>query len=204
MTEDRPPLAGRPDILLMLQEGLPDDIEVEARTLLERPGLTLMVIRQPGGPYAGAELYLPSAIALFVTAGFFNGLLQEVSKDAYGALKATSIALWKRAAGLNVTRIGSAGKVSASSRYSLAYSITGEVVPGLSFKFVVQTDVRTHNVEVGIATFVDLIDDLLNDRVGEEDVKALLTSKPVGGTVLVTFDAESRKIIPVNAFEERR
>lgn len=203
MADVSTPLTRRPDILLMLQEGLPDDIESEVRAALDRPGLNLVVIHRPGGPYAGVELYLPSAIALFVAAGFFNGVLQEVGKDAYGAFKATAITLWKRAAGLNVVPIGSAGKVSSSRRYSLAYSITGEVWPGLNFKFLVQTEVNMDDAEVGISAFVDLVDDLLNDRVGEEDVKALLTYKPVGGTVLVTFDAASRKIVPVNAFEGR-
>lgn len=196
--------ADRPDIVLMLQEGLPDDIESEVRMQLERSGFNLMVIHQPGGPYAGIELYLPTAIALFVTAGFFNGVLQELGKDAYVAFKKTAFALWKRAARLNVTLIGSAGKVSPNRRYSAAYSITGEVVPDLNFKFIIQTDVSADDAEGGIEAFIKLIDNILNDRLSEADLKALLTYQPVGRTVLVTFDSASRTIVPVDAFADRR
>ncbi len=203
MTDASPELFSPPQVLLMLQEGLPNEIEEEARTHLERPGVRFAVLRQPGGPYAGVELYLPSAIALFVAAGFFNGMLQEGGKDAYVALKKAAVALWKSAAGLNLVSIGTAGKLSKSRRYSLAYSVTGEVVPGLNFKFVVQTEISALDLESGVVAFFDLIDDLHNDRVSEENIKALLTYKPVGGTILVTFDAERRMIVPVNAFEGR-
>lgn len=203
MTDVSPELSNRPNVLLMLQEGLPDEIEVEARTHLERPDLKFAVLRQPGGPYAGIELYLPSAIALFVAAGFFNGMLQEGGKDAYVALKKAAVALWKRAVGLDLVSIGTAGKMHESRCYSLVYSITGEVVSGINFKFIVQTEISALDLEAGVGAFVDLIDDLHNDRVSEENIKALLTYKPVGGTVLVTFDAGRRLIIPVNAFDGR-
>lgn len=203
MANDTLPPADRPDIVLMLQEGLPADIESEVRTQLERSGFNLLVIHQPGGPYAGIELYLPTAIALFVTAGFFNGVLQELGKDAYVAFKQTALALWKRAARLNVTLIGSAGKVSPTRRYSAAYSITGEAAPGLNFKFVIQTDVSADDAEGGIEAFINLIDNILNDRLSEVDLKALLTYQPVGRTVLVTFDSASRAIVPVDAFTDR-
>jgi hypothetical protein len=74
-------------------------------------------------------------------------------------------------------------------------------VPGLNFKFLIQTEIDAETAEAGIGAFVDLIRDLLDDRLAEADVRALLTYKPVSGTVLVTFDAASRKIIPVNGFE---
>lgn len=203
MANDTLPPADRPDIVLMLREGLPNDIESEVRTQFERSGFNLMVIHQPGGPYAGIELYLPTAIALFVTAGFFNGVLQELGKDAYVAFKKTAFALWKRATRLNVTLIGSAGKVSPNRRYLATYSITGEVIHGLNFKFIIQTDVSDDDAEGGIEAFIKLIDNIINDLLSEEDLKALLTYQPVGRTVLVTFDSASCTIIPVDAFADR-
>jgi len=197
--EDMP--SRRPDILLMLLEGLPDDIEADVRAQLDEPGLDFRVVRHPGGPYAGAELYLPTAVGLFAAAGFFNGVLQEAGKDAYVSFKAAALALWRRVAGLKVTAIGSAGKVSPKQRFSLSYSITGEVIPGLNFKFLLQTEVNMETAEIGIGAFVDFIDNLLNDRMSEADIKALLTYKPVAGTALVTFDVASRKIVPVNGLE---
>ncbi|WP_452030109.1 hypothetical protein [Azospirillum palustre] len=204
MSNDKSYLLNRPDFMLMLLDGLPEDIEKEFRAQLGRSNLNLMVIHQPSVPYAGIELYLPTAIALFVTAGFFNGVLQELGKDAYIAFKKAAFVLWKRAARLNITLMGSAGKVPPIRRYSAAYSIIGEISPGLSFKFIVHTDISTDDAEGGIDAFMTLIDNILNDRLSEEDLKALLTYQPAGRTVLVTFDSASRKIVPVDAFANQR
>lgn len=202
MQEQINSLLGRPDILLMIQDGLPDNIEAEVLAHLDELGLSLRVIRHSGGPYAGVELYVPTALALFAAAGFFNGVLREAGKDAYFAFKGAALALWRRASVLTVTAVGTSGKASPTQRFSLAYSITGEMVPGLNIKFLIQTEINPETAEAGISAFVDLIHDLLNDRMTEADVTALLTYKPVNGTVLVTFDAASRKIIPVNGFEK--
>lgn len=203
MADDANDLSGRPAILLGFLKELPDDIETDFRAALGDPRINLQIIRRAWGPFAGVELYLPTAIALFVTAGFFNGVLQEAGKDVYIGLKRAASALWRRAAGLGVSMMTSAGKTSSIQRYSLAFSITGEVTPSLSFKFLIQTELDPETAEAGITAFLDLIHDLLNDQVDEEDVNALLTYQPVGGIVLVTFDAASAKIIPVNAFEGR-
>ena len=201
MSDDIDHLLGRPDILLMLQEGLPSEIEFEFREEITRPGLKVAVVRSPGGPYAGVELYLPSAIGLFIAAGFFNGFLQEIGKDAYVILKATAISLWKRASQLKMTTLGSHGKVGQARRFSLAYSITSEIIPELKLKLVVKNGVDIVEAEAGIEAFVELVDDLLNDRISDNDINALLAYKPSGGLVLVTFDATIRKIVAVNAFE---
>lgn len=201
MKQQRNSLSGRPDILLMIQDGLPANIEADVRAHLDNLGLNVGIVRHPGGPYAGVELYLPTALALFVAAGFFNGVLQEAGKDAYAAFKGAAIALWRHASGLTVAAVGTTGKISPTKRFSLAYSITGETVPGLNFKFLIQTEINAETAEAGIGAFVDLIRDLLNDRLPEADVRALLTYKAVNGTVLVTYDAETRKIIPVKGFE---
>lgn len=204
MTTDPDATAARPDMLLMLLEGVPAAVENEARALLEIPGLNLAVVHHPGGPYGGVELYLPSAIALFFSGAFFTGLMGEVSKDAYVALKAAAKALWTRSRALNVSAVASApGKLSADQPYSLAWSMTGEVAPGLNFKFLIQTEIDPDDAEAGIAAFVDMIDDLIEDRMSKADVEALLTYQPRGGTVLVAWDATTRRIVPVDAFAGR-
>lgn len=192
----------RPDILLMLREGLPDQIEAEVRTTLNQPDLNLKVIRQPGGPFDGVELYLPTAIGLFVAAGFFNGFLQEAGKDAYAALKEAAKNLWHRASELNIRLIGTSGKISKKRQFSLVYSITGEVATGLNFKFLVQAEISHDDAEDGISAFIDLIADILNERLTEQEVQSLLACKPIGGTVLVKFDTKARMIVPVDPFED--
>jgi hypothetical protein len=200
MTDINDEALERPDIFLMLHEAVPNEVELSFRQKFHSSDVKIAIERNLGGPYAGIELYLPTTIALFIAAGFFNGFFQEAGKDAYVALKGAAVDLWRRSRSIRLVMIGTKGKVSSKHVYSLAYSITGAVVPGLNFKFVIKSDIDQDTAEEGIAAFLDLIDCLLNDRVAEADVSALLTYRPVGGTVLVTFDPEKRKIIPVNAF----
>lgn len=115
-------------------------------------------------------------------------------------LKKAAISLWKHSIQLSPVVVGSVGKISKARNYSLVYSITSEISAGIQFKFVVQTDITATDLEFGVEAFVELIDDLHHGRVSEENVRALLTYKPVGGTVLVTFDVNRRMIVPVNAF----
>jgi hypothetical protein len=191
-----------PHVLIMLLESLPDDFAAATCADLDLPGLDARVVRHAGGPYAGVELYLPAAAALFIAAGFFNGFLNKAGEDAYGGLKRATKALWRRTQHLSVRVGGTPGKVAAAKRFSLAFSVTGQLVPGLNFKLVIRSDIAPGDAEAGIDAFLDLLDDLYNDRLSRADCEALLTYRPVGGTVLVTFDAEARRIVPVNAFAQ--
>jgi hypothetical protein len=92
--------------------------------------------------------------------------------------------------------MGSSGKTS-SSGFSLDYSITGEILPGLRFKLVLQSDVPAEVGAAGVEAFLDLIRDLHAGTLPDEVVAQLLTHEPIGGTVLVTFDAESGAIAAI-------
>jgi hypothetical protein len=194
--------ADPPHILLMLLDDLP--VETEAATLasLNLPGLDVRVMHRKNTPFAGMELYLPTAAMLFVAAGFFNGFLQKAGEDGYDALKIAAKALWRKMQGLSLVLVGTPGKVPANRRFSLAYSIAGEIVPGISFKFMLQSDIDPQDAEKRIVAFLDLIAAVHNDRLENPDMEALLTYRPVGGIVVVTYDAEQCKIVPVNAFSE--
>ena len=97
-----------------------------------------------------------------------------------------------------MTVIGSAGKVSSNRRFSLAFAITGEVVPGFRFKLILGLDADEAEAAEAIAAYLDTVRAICEDRLSEADWKALLTHSPVGGTALVTFDPATRQIIPVN------
>jgi len=190
--------ASRPHILLLHRAEVPAEWADDALSLLDAPNLRLQAMGLSAGPYAGAELYLPSAIGLFVAAAYFGGFLSKAGEDHYEALKAASIRLWKRASSIRVTAIGSAGKVSRSQPFSLAYSITGEIVPNLRFKFVLRASFADDEAEVAIVRFLDLIRDIHSGTLEEDTLKALLLHRPVGGTAIVTYDPVSHSIIPVD------
>lgn len=195
-TTPEPPLVG-----LMLLDDFPEGLENEAKDFLANVGIDLAVDRRENTPFAGLELYLPTAAVLFVAAGFFNGVLTKAGEDSYDAVKKAVLDIWRKTRHVKVTTVSTTGKLASDQRYSLTYSLVGQYAPGLSFKLLLQTDVSEADVAAGTVTFLKMIDDLLNDRVSEADCKILLTYQPVGGTVLVTFDAVAGKIIPVNGLE---
>jgi hypothetical protein len=193
----------RPHFMLMVQEGLPDFIATEFQAAAEKLDFDVAVVRKPAGPFAGIEWLMPTAIGLYVTARFFDGFIQEAGNDAYTAVKQSALNLWRHSKKVRITLTGSSGKVSRIQPYSLAFSITGEIVAGLRFKFVVQSDISPESAETGINAFLELIADLLADQIAESDMNVLLTYKPVAGIVLVTFDADKGEIVPVDPFEGR-
>jgi hypothetical protein len=190
----------QPDVVLMLYEHLPAGFE-EGIKDLETTDVSVATMRIPGGPYAGVELYLPAAVGLFVASSYFGGILRKIGEEHYAVLKTTAQRLWRRSSVFEFKAIGSAGKVSTGLKFSLAFAITGEILPRLRFKLVLKLDIDEAEALEAIPEFLDLIRAILEDRVGETDLKALLTYQPVGGTVLVTFDPVAKRIVPVNGME---
>ena len=164
----------RPHVGLMLYEGLSNDIEADFLAQLPFPGLRIQVMRKPAIPFAAAELYLPTAIALFMATGFLNGFLQKAGEDCYDAFKVAAISLWRRVQRLDISVVGKRGKISIGQSYSLSYSIIGELSPGVRFKFLIHCEVNQAAGEVGISAFLDLLSDLGSNRVSEIDREALL------------------------------
>jgi hypothetical protein len=198
MSEERQ----RPIIGITLYDAVPDQFADGIIESFSAPGLDVDLQRISSGPFAGIELYLPAAVMLYIASGYFNGFLQKAGDDHYEVLKAATKKLWKRSAGLRVGAVGSAGKVSPSRKFSLAYAIVGQAAPRLNFKLILKADIDEAAAEEGIAAFLDLIRNLHAGTLSEEDLNALLQYRPVGGTALVTFDAIAKRIIPVDAFEK--
>ena len=126
---------------------------------------------------AGLELVVvrtpPGTDAVLnVSAGVFTGA--TATETLHPVLQQAALAIW---------------------RAQPALSIVGDYAQGLRFNLLIGTG----EAENAIAAFLRLIDDLVHDRVSEDDCKTLLTWLPVGGTVLVTYDAAAGKIVPVKA-----
>lgn len=181
----------------MLLEGIPEDIEDDFNRL-RTPDVQIASIRRSGGPNAGVELYLPAAVALFIASSYFGGALKKAGEDHYAALKRVGARLWTRASGLKITVLGSAGKHADEQKFSLAFAITGDVAPGLRFKLILRLNAGEAEAEDAVSAFLDTVRAIIEDRIEEAELAALLTYKPIGGTALVTFDPVEKRIVPVN------
>jgi len=186
-----PPVLG-----LVLSDVLPHDFAGDVEARLSTPDMPVRVDRMRMGPFAGVELYLPTAVMLFVSAGYFNGFLQKLGEDHYEVVKGAARSLFQRASALRLRMIGSPGKAS-SSGFSLSYSVTGELVPGLRLKLVLQTEIDGETGEKGVSAFLDLLRRIHLGDPSEEELAALLAYRPLGGVVVVTFDAATNTIVPV-------
>lgn len=176
---------------------MPPEIEAGVEDELAAPGLPIDIRRMSFGPFAGVELYLPSAVMLFVAVGYFNGFLTKLGEEHYDSLKKVAKRLFRRASKSRVSAVGTPGKVS-SSGYSLAYSVIGEIAPRLRFKLILQADIDPGDGERAIETFLDFIRNLHAGELDETTLKRLLAHRPVGGTVLMTFDVKTGEIVPVD------
>lgn len=188
----------RPEVFVLLNDALPPEFETEIAEEMAADGFAAPVLRIPGGPFLGLELYLPTAIGLFILSSYFGGMLQHAGGQHFDALKRAAKSIYARASRLGVSTIASAGKVNRIQKFSLNFSITGAIQPGLSFKLVLSTEITKEDAERGIAAFLNLIRDLHDERLDDETIKALLSYRPVGGLVLVTFDCAEGRIVPVD------
>jgi hypothetical protein len=116
----------------------PEPIEAFAAAV-RRPGLELQVgSENPPGPMVGIEWYLPTAVLLIITQGFFG----EVGKDAYVGFKRGMLALWKaylsRERTVHLRIVATEGKVDPDQPYSHTLSIYSPTAENGRIKFLFQ------------------------------------------------------------------
>ncbi|GAA4781556.1 hypothetical protein GCM10023219_32410 [Stakelama sediminis] len=191
----------RPTIALLLYEDLPDDFESGLAEQLSCEDYTFDVLRIPRGPFAGLELYLPAAVGLFIASSYFGGIISKIGEEHYSALKEAAKRLWTQSSQLRIGMTGTPGKLAAAPKFSVVYSITGEVEPNVSFKLLLRCDILGAEAEEAINTFLDMLRDLHAGLLSEDDLAALLTYRPIGGTALVTFNPKTKKIVAVNGLD---
>ena len=193
--------AQKPDVFLGIAEWLPDQFEAEAFETIVASGTSIRVVRIPSGPYAGVELYLPTAVGLFITGAFFTGFVSRAGEDAYEALKRATRALWRKITGLEIKSIGSLGKIR-NTEYSSAFAIGCEIHSRLRAKLLIAKSASEEDVEQAVSAFVRLMGDIHAGLLSPERLKELIPYAAVGGTVLMTYDANTAMIVAVNGLAD--
>lgn len=191
----------RPTIALLLYAELPEDFALGIAEQLGSEEFKFEVLRIPGGPFAGVELYLPAAVGLFIASSYFGGIIGKIGEEHYLSLKKAAKRLWRQSSRLNIRMVGTPGKLSAVPKFSVAYSVTGETAHNVSFKLVLRCDIHGAEAEEAIDAFLDMLRDLHAGALDENNFAALLTYRPVGGTALVTFDPTTKQIVSVNGMD---
>lgn len=198
MESEKGPPEEKPDFMILVSDAFPSGFEDDLVAELDASDAKAGSFRISAGPYAGLELYLPTAVALFIASSYFSGAFQKIGEEHYEIVKRVAKRLYQRISGVRVTPIGTPGKVSPIRKYSLTYSIVAEIAPRLNFKLILYTEISNEEAERGVSAFLGLIRDIHFDILDPQDLESLLTYRPVGGTVLVTFDAKAGRIVPVD------
>jgi hypothetical protein len=184
-----------PEIGLLIQDGLDASFETEFRNIVKIDDERLTIERHSGGPYAGLALYLPTAIMIFVASSYFGGIFKKIGEEHYLGIKSASIALWKKAKILKISAVGPHQKIADYDRYQLSYSIVAGVNEKIRFKLILKMELTEDESVEAISGFLDLIRRLHLNQLIDIEREKLIYLRPVGGTVVVTYDPVNRSII---------
>lgn len=172
------------------------------------PGLIFKRETRPSGVhFAGIEWLMPTAVLVYVAKPYFESFLKEMGKDHYDLLKKGFNKLYERFAGpraSDVKAVATQGKSSKDQPYSLFFSVVAEAPDGVRLKLLIPRPIEQAEYEIAISGFLDLVQSTYGGDV-PEDVATTFKDAPItSGTVLVTYEAATGKLIPVDPFAGRR
>ncbi|RQO62858.1 hypothetical protein DBV14_03550 [Variovorax sp. KBW07] len=162
--------------------------------------------RNEGGPYAGLEWLLPTAVILFIGKAYIDGFVKEIGKDHYALLKQGLKSLYARLVGPRapaLTIVSTAGKSGAKSPYSLLFSLLAEAPDGLCFKLLIKASATEAEYDATVNAFIAFLDAFHNKALPAEVVQELQAVRVVGKTLLLAYDPIRGRVVAVDPIAER-
>jgi hypothetical protein len=190
-----------PQIGISYVEDLPSEPFDEFVAEVQRSDLELRCeARERPGPYAGLEWLIPTAVVVFIGRAYFDAFLKEAGKDHYQILKAALKKLTMKFIGPSapIGRIYFAGANKVQSpvpRYSLAYSVIANLGNGLSVKLLLTPDLSAEECNSAVEAFTAFLEAGVGGTLDPTSVEGLVDAKPVGGTLLVAYNRELKKLV---------
>jgi len=152
---------------------------------------------------ASWPLLMGTTVVVWVFKAYFNGFLEETGKAHAATLNAAVKRLGRRLVGLRAARITARGPVRGEDRFSLIYSIWTERREGGRFKMLVPNGVTEAGLEAALDAYLVFAEAYHTDVLESEDLAVLAEARPIGGVVLLAYDAASGTIQLVDPLEER-
>lgn len=182
---------------------LPAEAREEFAAAINHPKLVVMQEERPRpGPFAGLEWFLPTAIIVYIAKPYFESFLTEAGRDHYQLLKKALSKLSARFTGPSapVARIYlSDGKLkSPAPKYSLTYSVVGEIGTGLRAKLLLQVTLTAEQCDEAVAAFLHFLDALHDGTLDASAIAGLSDARPVGRMLLLTYDLTAKALIVVD------
>jgi hypothetical protein len=199
----------RVDIGILHVESLPASLFDDFHGAVADDDLCLIIESREETFYAGLEWLVPTAVVVFITHSYFDGIFKEMGKDHYSLLKTGLKSLWKRLLGPSAPKMvvmSSAGKSSANQPYSLVYSIGADVAPHLRFKLLFPIDITESEYEETLFAFLEFLKNFHGQTLDIRTIEQLKNAPIFSGTMLFVYDkgtASLRVLDPSSKNTER-
>ncbi len=191
-----------PHIGISYEENIPESIFSEFIDAVSNEKLVIKVeSREQGGPYAGIEWLLPTAVIAYISKSYFDAFLKEMGKDHYLLLKKGLASLRERLVGEKapkVTIISTLGKTNKYNKYSFVFSIIAEAEEGQRFKLLIQEGVTEGEYARIIDAFLTFLEQYHSGSLDKKMVEKLVSVNVVGGTLLLAFNDDIGELEPID------
>jgi hypothetical protein len=165
-------------------------------------GLDLEVeYRDPPGPWAAVEWYLPTAAMLYLAKGYFDGFLKEAGREHYHVVKRAIGSLWSGFFGEQatvkvriVTSAHSPKKTDLSEPFSLALSVIAQG-DARNFKLLLRNDSSKSDLDIAVERFLIFMAEFHAGTLSpthQDQLQALGTER---GLIAVTYDHANDEIV---------
>lgn len=188
------------NIVIQHEEDITDVVFDEFLEIVTHKNLSAKIFTVPNqGPMAGIEELLPTATIILLTKPFFDGFMNEMSKDAYSLTKKGLNKLWKYFFAKDVKKriliTSSNAPNKVKNKYSFDFSIIFETNDGKRIKLLIPNGVTLEDYEKTINAFIDFIKIYENHKIDSQ----YIFSK----TILVTYNKESDEIEFINPIPQK-
>lgn len=198
----------KPDIGLMFEENLSDEIFKEFENSVKTDGLNLLVeSKEPSGPMMCSEWYVIPVVLAFIGKSYFDGFLKEMGKDHYQFFKESLSSLSNKVMDtprIEPTLMGTKGKLNTNTPFSLAFSIHAETDDGFTFKLLIPKSLIHCSYDLITIKFMEFIEDY---HLGIKDLNSIgfVNSHPLPpkGLIFVHYNIEANSIEWLNEKDYR-
>jgi hypothetical protein len=193
---------------ILHEDRIPEAAFQDFTDSIRAPGLIFERKTRPSGvPFAGVEWLMPTVVLAYVAKPYFESFLKEMGKDHYEFLKKGFNNLYEWFAGPsapNVQIIATPGKSSKEQPYSLFFSVVADAPDGVRLKLLIPRPIESTEYEIAISKFFDLIQSKYNGTIEQEVATTFKDARITSGTVLVTYEVTTGKLVPVDPVAGRR
>jgi hypothetical protein len=145
--------------------------------------------------FASAEWFIPTAVFLYLSKGYFDGFLQAAGADHYEALK-KAISWWfARLSLIRVTYFASANKkLRSDNPFTGAMSLMAQGDESGSFKLMFRLEADEAEIARSVEAFLEFLRHFHNGSSPSEFFANYETTETIERLRLVYFDIEAKKL----------